>query len=158
MRKIILLIAIVFGFLFIRPTVVSAGGCNACGNWVCDTNCDPLLGCTQECACADCLPDIVTGTCGPGMYVCNRGGFGQCCAIGGGSCFLPGTKVETAEGSKNIETMSVGDSVKSFDGSDKVVNASVSDVMKFSRDYYYELEAGDYSVKVTAEHPFYVGG
>ncbi len=82
---------------------------------------------------------------------------GDYCYPPGGTCFLPGTKVETVEGSKNIETMSVGDRVKSFDGDDKVVNASVSDVMKFSRDYYYELEAGDYSVKVTAEHPFYRG-
>ncbi len=92
---------------------------------------------------------------------CNASCAGGCeisngCSGGsGGTCFLPGTKVETAEGSKNIETMSVGDQVKSFDSKDKVVNASVSDVMKFSRDYYYELEAGDYSVKVTAEHPFY---
>ena len=97
---------------------------------------------------------------------CNASCAGGCeisngCSGGsGGTCFLPGTMVSGEQGDQKIEDVKVGDRVKSFDGDDKVVNASVSDVMKFSRDYYYELEAGDregrpYSVKVTAEHPFY---
>ena len=111
--------------------------------------CSPDTGWENSLACTGVS---CTNNCAGGCEISNG-----CSGGSGGTCFLPGTKVETAEGSKNIETMSVGDRVKSFDGDDKVVNASVSKVMKFSRDYYYELEAGDYSVKVTAEHPFYRG-
>lgn len=111
--------------------------------------CSPDTGWENSLACTGVS---CTNNCAGGCEISNG-----CSGGSGGTCFLPGTKVETAEGSKNIETMSVGDRVKSFDGDDKVVNASVSDVMKFSRDYYFELEAGDYQVKVTAEHPFYRG-
>lgn len=82
MRKIMLMITLILGCWFGRPDTVEAGGCNACGHWTCITECGPD-GCTQSCSCDDCLPDLVTGICGPGLYVCNRGGFGQCCAIGG---------------------------------------------------------------------------
>jgi hypothetical protein len=71
-------------------------------------------------------------------------------------CFLPGTKVDTPDGEKNIETIQVGDVVTSFDN-DQVGKNDVSNIYKSQRDFYYDLKAGDYAVKVTAEHPFYVG-
>jgi len=63
------------------------------------------------------------------------------------------------QATKKIEDIKVGDEVASFasEGKDKIVNASVSKIYKTHRDYYYELQAGDYGVSVTAEHPFYMG-
>jgi hypothetical protein len=52
--------------------------------------------------------------------------------------------------------MAVGDGVRSFEDG-KIVNSSVSQIYKAQRDYYFVLTAEDYSVRVTAEHPFYVG-
>ena len=40
---------------------------------------------------------------------------------------------------------------------DKIVESKVSQIYKVTRDYYFKLVADDYEVKVTAEHPFYIG-
>jgi hypothetical protein len=71
-------------------------------------------------------------------------------------CFLPGTIVNSSGGGKKIEDVKVGDKVDSF--RDNVITKSVvSKIYKVTRDYYYSLVAGNYKVKVTAEHPFFVG-
>ena len=71
-------------------------------------------------------------------------------------CFLPGTIVNSSDGGKKIEDVQVGDKVDSF--ADNALRQSVvSKIYEVKRDYYYSLVAGDYQVKVTAEHPFFVG-
>ena len=71
-------------------------------------------------------------------------------------CFLPGTIVNGSSGGKNIEEVRVGDSVDSF-ADNALTQSAVSQIYKVTREYYYSLVAGDYQVKVTAEHPFFVG-
>ena len=82
-------------------------------------------------------------------------GGGRCGEIPG--CFLPGTVVMSSSGGgKKIEDVRVGDRVDSF--ADNALRQSVvSKIYEVKRDYYYSLVAGDYQVKVTAEHPFFVG-
>ena len=50
----------------------------------------------------------------------------------------------------------MGDSVDSF-ADNALTQSAVSQIYKVTREYYYSLAAGDYQVKVTAEHPFFVG-
>ena len=71
-------------------------------------------------------------------------------------CFLPGTIVNGSGGGKKIEDVRVGDRVDSF-ADNALTESAVSQIYKVTRDYYYSLAAGDYQVKVTAEHPFFVG-
>ena len=71
-------------------------------------------------------------------------------------CFLPGTIVNNSDGGKKIEDVQVGDKVDSF-ADNALKQSEVSKIYKVTRDYYYSLVAGDYQVKVTAEHPFFVG-
>ncbi|MBP9817842.1 hypothetical protein KBC75_03790 [Candidatus Shapirobacteria bacterium] len=129
--------------------VATAGDCSATGYGVCDI--------TTGSKCVDNPPPVVGG-----------GGGGS---AGGGvaptsvvqatptnaSCFLPGTLISTSNGTKRIEEVREGDVVLSFDNQNKVNSSVVSNLMNFSRDYYYRLVAGDSEVKVTAEHPFYRG-
>ena len=114
--------------------------------------------------------------CGESLLNCTGAGeqcSAKCCMVpgsDGSACFVPGTIVATptdkqsggqsgGQATKKIEDIKVGDEVTSFasEGKDKIVNASVSKIYKTHRDYYYELQAGDYGVSVTAEHPFYMG-
>lgn len=39
----------------------------------------------------------------------------------------------------------------------KITESKVSQIFERKRDFYFSLIAGDYSVKASAEHPFYVG-
>ena len=81
---------------------------------------------------------------------------GAAFARGGGGCFLPGTLVQTPGGSIPIEQLLPGQAVLSFDGN-SVVQSTVSEIYTVQRDYYYEISAGGSLVRVTAEHPFYIG-
>lgn len=72
-------------------------------------------------------------------------------------CFLAGTKVATAHGSKNIEELTVNDKVLSFDATEKVNNSLVSNIYKATKDHYYKITSGSTQVSVTGEHPFYIG-
>ena len=81
-------------------------------------------------------------------------GGGTCGKVPG--CFLPGTIVNSSDGGKKIEDVQVGDKVDSF-ADNLITKSKVSKIYKVTRDYYYSLVAGDYQVKVTAEHPFFVG-
>ncbi|MBI4015539.1 MAG: TIM44-like domain-containing protein [Candidatus Aenigmarchaeota archaeon] len=71
-----------------------------------------------------------------------------------GGCFLPGTAVETLSGPKNIETLSVGESVYSFDPSGKIASSTVNKIYKVHREGYYIVKISSSEVKATAEHPF----
>jgi len=84
-----------------------------------------------------------------------------CCGVVTGSscdsyCFLPGTLIKSATGAKKIEDIRVGDKITSFEN-DKITESKVAQIFERKRDYYFSLIAGDYSVKASAEHPFYIG-
>ncbi|EKE14190.1 MAG: YD repeat protein, partial [uncultured bacterium] len=82
------------------------------------------------------------------------------------SSFLPGTLVKTSSetllrqdyerASKKIEDIRVGDEVLSFKD-ETVTYSKVIKIFKYPKPYYYTLEAGEYMVKVTYNHPFYIG-
>ena len=77
------------------------------------------------------------------------------------SCFLAGTQIEMSDGSlKNIEDISLGDSVKSYDESTGMwKTGTVSEVFHHSPDEmtdYYLLINND--LRVTPNHPIYVDG
>jgi len=102
---------------------------------------------------------VLVGASCPAGQRCERydcqGGMGDCVRCVS-SCFLPGTKIGGVYGAKNIEDVKKGDVVISFEG-DKVSYSKVSSIYQFERTFYYSLVAEDYSVKASAEHPFYVG-
>ena len=165
MRKITqitLALLVMLGLFFDNASSVSA-----CVTW-CDPKCN-ILAADGSCsdyyttACCDYYDPFGT-TCGVGYYACNRSIDYFCCQLGTGpgpTCFVPGTIVSSPGGGKKIEDIKVGDEVSSF-ANDKIVNSSVSQIYKAQRDFYYKLTAGDregrpYEVKVTAEHPFYIG-
>jgi hypothetical protein len=77
---------------------------------------------------------------------------------GGGGCFLPGTLVQTPAGGMRIEELMIGDEVYSFAENMEVSISRVSAKYVSGRCAYYTINAGDYEVNVTAEHPFFTPG
>src|SRR3989344_1065038 len=75
-------------------------------------------------------------------------------ARAGGGCFLPGTQVQTPEGSISIENLSAGDMVSSFTPAGKLVSSEVKTLFVVQRGGFYRIETESTSVNVTAEHPF----
>lgn len=143
MRKLVYLI-IFFSFLFFSlNSHVFAGYCAPGLPGQGDLDCD-YLG-----------DDPITGE---AMYNCQAGG--DCCTLTNNcppdECFLPGTMVKSGSGEKTIEDIKVGDRVTSF-VDNKITESKVSKIFERKRDFYYSLIAGDYSVKASAEHPFYIG-
>lgn len=90
--------------------------------------------------------------CGSDYTGCSNG-----ICVGGTGCFLPGTLVNNASSSLRIENVKVGDTVSSFDENGKVIQSTVSNIYEVTRPYYFSLSTIDTNVKVTAEHPFYIG-
>ena len=164
MRKIIFGLFFIFALtasFLVKPEFVTA-----CLNWcppVCidfniDMSCNTY---TTQCGDSQTCGGIIDVTvhCSSGFYACNRVSENYCCQLGTGpgpTCFVPGTIVSSPGGDKKIEDIKVGDEVSSF-ANDKIVNSSVSQIYKAQRDFYFDLKAGSYEVKVTAEHPFYIG-
>ncbi|MFC1767320.1 Hint domain-containing protein [Candidatus Margulisiibacteriota bacterium] len=75
------------------------------------------------------------------------------------SCFVAGTKIYTPGGFKNIETISAGDTVYSYNFSKNAVfEAKVTASHARTSNKIYTIIAGGNVVKVTGEHPFYVVG
>lgn len=160
-------LGIVAGML--NPNYVSRVNAFECTGWECKFNTDRFGNTSQTCygtpaGCdgarkvCNALDDTCykTLTCLAGQYICNR----VCCDIGTGapaaSSFMAGTIVSTPDGGRKIEDLEVGDRVVSF-GNDEIMESVVSKTYKVRRDYYFDLVAGNYSVKVTAKHPFYIG-
>lgn len=71
----------------------------------------------------------------------------------GSPCFLAGEKVNTINGLKNIETIEVGDIVKSHDGTyNKVIKT-----MKNKGNLIYDIKSSAvHNINTTFNHPFYV--
>lgn len=72
---------------------------------------------------------------------------------GGSPCFVKGTKVYTNTGYKNIEDISIGDSVLTHTGKfQKVIKIG----NKFSDDIYELKAQGILNTRVTGNHPYYI--
>lgn len=89
------------------------------------------------------------------------GGFGR--RMSGGYCFVAGTKVQTADGEKNIEDIKVGDQVLSSDPEQGENGGAVS-VQKVVRVFertvseVVDIRVGKETITATPEHPFWVVG
>lgn len=81
----------------------------------------------------------------------SRGGGG---GGGGGSCFVKGTKVLMADGTrKNIEDVKAGEKVMGYNGKGQVAE-TVVEVESPVRDHYYDVRLSDGTVLgMTDEHP-----
>ena len=84
--------------------------------------------------------------------VTNAGCTGQ-----NNTCFQEGTNIETAEGLKSIESIGIGDIVKSYDiENDKVIESKVYETLE-----HKDIDNGlllNGIIKTTTNHPFYSDG
>lgn len=125
----------------------------------------------NDCSCISCWTLSAKGSCnyrgdpnGELMefvgYNCNAGECaGDPCPLCSGSCFLSGTKVATPGGKMAIEKVKVGDKVMSFDPATQKqsVNTVAKNFVRESDSYYIIKTASGKEIRVTGEHPFYVG-
>jgi len=73
-------------------------------------------------------------------------------------CFLPDTAILRADGtSVQLGTVRPGDRIKAFDSANRLVIATVAEVITHDVDEYVVLTTDRARVRVTPEHPFYVG-
>ncbi|MGD0571986.1 MAG: polymorphic toxin-type HINT domain-containing protein [Sedimentisphaerales bacterium] len=73
-------------------------------------------------------------------------------------CFLPETSIRKADGSETpISTIKAGDRLMAFTTQGEMVNAIVQNVITHDVNEYCIVRTAKNVVRVTAEHPFYVG-
>ena len=81
-----------------------------------------------------------------GMLVHNKG------------CFLPDTAILRADGtSVHLANVRVGERIKAFDSANKLVTATVAEIITHDVNEFVVLTTERARVRVTLEHPFYVG-
>lgn len=79
-------------------------------------------------------------------------------AVHNKGCFLPDTPILRADGSESpIATLRPGDGVMSFTLEGGIVRARVREVITHEVDEYCVVKTESAVLRVTAEHPFYVG-
>ena len=80
-------------------------------------------------------------------------------ARGGGGCFLPDTPITRADGATTpISQLRPGDDLLAFDSAGRLVATRVQSLVEAHVDGYLLLTTDKATVKVTVDHPFYVGG
>ncbi len=85
-----------------------------------------------------------------GVAVHNKGG--------GGGCFLAGTPILLADGgSKPVQTAQAGDRILAFTANGLIVASVVRQVVRHEVDEYFALTTASGELRVTGEHPFFVG-
>ncbi|MCX6997003.1 MAG: Hint domain-containing protein [Kiritimatiellaeota bacterium] len=73
-------------------------------------------------------------------------------------CFLPDTDILLADGSRRkLSAVQPGDHVRAFDSANRLVLATVAEIITRDVDEFVELKTALASVRVTPEHPFCVG-
>ena len=73
-------------------------------------------------------------------------------------CFLPDTAILRADGtSVPLAAVQPGDQIRAFDAANRLVTATVAEIITHEVDEYVVLTTEQASVRVTREHPFYVG-
>jgi hypothetical protein len=131
----------------------------------CDENC-LLIGCNNDGVCdADetctSCPNDCPVCCGDG--ICAGGQFSlescETCSVDCGVCdsFLAGTQITMTNGkTKNIEDVSVGETVLSYDEiNNKIVSSRVGATRNHKGEGYYTINN---KISVTGTHPFFVNG
>ena len=84
---------------------------------------------------------------------------GEAWARGGGGCFLPDTPVLRADGTATaICDVRPGDRLLAFTPDGAVTSAAVRSIVTHEADGYVIVTAERVVLRVTPEHPFYVGG
>jgi predicted lipid-binding transport protein (Tim44 family) len=84
--------------------------------------------------------------------------FANGLAVHNKGCFLPDTPITMADGTRSpISTVAIGAKVLAFDGSANLVVATVRNVLTHQVASYLVLRTEQTEVRVTEEHPFYVG-
>jgi hypothetical protein len=82
-----------------------------------------------------------------------------CCKM---YCFLAGTMILKADGqslsSVPIEQIKTGDEMLSFDSIGKIESAKAIQIHKARVNQFFVISTQNHEVKVTGEHPFFVGG
>lgn len=75
-------------------------------------------------------------------------------------CLAKGTRIETLEGERPIESISVGDQVKQYDlASAQMTSATVTGVIKANHSHILVLKLEDgSSIRTTGDHPFWIAG
>jgi predicted lipid-binding transport protein (Tim44 family) len=77
---------------------------------------------------------------------------------GGGGCFLPDSPILRADGSETpISKLRPGDEVLAFTDERRMVRSKVREIIRLDADEYVLLKTDRITLRVTAEHPFYVG-
>jgi len=76
-----------------------------------------------------------------------------------GTCFLPGTKIRTAEGEKNIEDIAIGDMAYSYSEKTGAIELRpvIQTKVRTAEAYLQVHYDGDKALNVTPEHRFYDG-
>lgn len=73
-------------------------------------------------------------------------------------CFLPDTPIVKANGSRvAISELKVGDRLLAFTGEGAVVETSIRDILTHNVDEFLIVRTDRVELRVTVEHPFYVG-
>ncbi len=72
-------------------------------------------------------------------------------------CFVAGTKIKTADGEVNIESLTQGQYVLGFDTNEVIKNSRVRALSSREVDEVIQVVTDAGEVTVTAEHPFYIG-
>lgn len=85
--------------------------------------------------------------------------FGSGIAVHNKGCFLPDTPVEMEDGSERaISAIRPGDRVLAFDSDGSITNAPVQEILTHSVSNYVVVTTRSRVLRVTSEHPFYMGG
>jgi predicted lipid-binding transport protein (Tim44 family) len=90
----------------------------------------------------------------------SRGGvfFANGILVHNKGCFLPDTPVLLANGTRRaIREVATGDTVLAFDAAGAAVPARVQTVLQHEVDSYLVVRTGTVELRVTEEHPFFVG-
>jgi predicted lipid-binding transport protein (Tim44 family) len=79
-------------------------------------------------------------------------------ARGGGGCFLPESKILRSDGTEiPIRAIRPGDDVLAYSPEGRIVHTKVRNVVRHKVDEYIILKTDRQTLRVTTEHPFYVG-
>ena len=82
-----------------------------------------------------------------------------CWARAGGGCFLPESQVLKADGTEEpIRSVQPGDKVLGFTSEGRTVQAEVRSLVCTETNQYVILQTDRATLRVTIDHPFYVGG
>lgn len=79
-------------------------------------------------------------------------------ARGGGGCFLPDSRILKSDGTETlISAVRRGDELLAYSSDGQIVSTKVKNVVRQKVDEYVVLKTDHQTLRVTPEHPFYIG-